>query len=66
MGRDPAPRRRDRDHPVVLWDEKAGAALEIMPGDVLEIIGRTRGKTREIYALALRKASLRNRLALQQ
>ena len=43
---------------VVLWDEKAGAALEIMPGDVLEIIGRHPGKsTREIYALALRKAS---------
>jgi len=43
---------------VVLWDEKAGAALEIMPGDVLEIIGRHPGKsTKEIYALALRKAS---------
>jgi replication factor A1 len=43
---------------LVLWDEKAGAALEIMPGDVLEIIGRHPGKsTREIYALALRKAS---------
>jgi replication factor A1 len=43
---------------VVLWDEKAGAALEIIPGDVLEIIGRHPGKsTREIYALALRKAS---------
>lgn len=43
---------------VVLWDEKAGAALEILEGDVLEIIGRHPGKsTREIYALALRKAS---------
>lgn len=43
---------------VVLWDEKAGAALEIVPGDVLEIIGRHPGKsTKEIYALALRKAS---------
>ena len=43
---------------VVLWDEKAGAALEIAPGDVLEIIGRHPGKnTREIYALALRKAT---------
>jgi replication factor A1 len=43
---------------LVLWDEKAGAALEIVPGDVLEIIGRHPGKsTREIYALALRKAS---------
>jgi replication factor A1 len=43
---------------VVLWDEKAGAALEIAPGEVLEIIGRHPGKnTREIYALALRKAS---------
>ena len=43
---------------LVLWDEKAGAALEIVQGDVLEIIGRHPGKsTREIYALALRKAS---------
>ena len=30
---------------VVLWDEKAGAALEIVPGDVLEIIGRHPGKS---------------------
>lgn len=43
---------------VVLWDEKAGAALEIAVGDVLEVIGRHPGKnTREIYALALRKAT---------
>ena len=43
---------------VVLWDEKAGAALELTPGEVLEIIGRHPGKnTREIYALALRKAT---------
>ncbi len=43
---------------VVLWDEKAGAALEIQPGEVLEIIGRHPGKsTKEIYALALRQAS---------
>lgn len=43
---------------VVLWDEKAGAAIEIAIGDVLEIIGRHPGKsTKEIYALALRKAS---------
>jgi len=43
---------------VVLWDEKAGAVLDIVPGDVLEIIGRHPGKsTAEIYALALRKAS---------
>ncbi len=43
---------------VVLWDEKAGAALEIAAGDVLEVIGRHPGKsTREIYALALRKAT---------
>lgn len=43
---------------VVLWDEKAGAVLDIAAGDVLEIIGRHPGKsTREIYALALRKAS---------
>ena len=43
---------------VVLWDEKAGAAVDIAVGDVLEIIGRHPGKsTTEIYALALRKAS---------
>ncbi len=43
---------------VVLWDEKAGAALDISTGEVLEIIGRHPGKsTKEIYALALRKAS---------
>jgi replication factor A1 len=43
---------------VVLWDERAGAVLEIAIGDVLEVIGRHPGKnTREIYALALRKAS---------
>ncbi|MGA2698866.1 MAG: nucleic acid-binding protein [Methanoregula sp.] len=43
---------------VVLWDERAGAVLEIALGDVLEVIGRHPGKnTREIYALALRKAS---------
>lgn len=43
---------------VVLWDEKAGAAAEIAHGDVLEIIGRHSGKSaKEIYALALRKAT---------
>jgi replication factor A1 len=43
---------------VVLWDEKAGAALDVTAGEVLEIIGRHPGKsTKEIYALALRKAS---------
>jgi len=43
---------------IVLWDEKAGAVLEIQTGDVLEIIGRHPGKSaREIYALALRKAT---------
>jgi replication factor A1 len=42
---------------VVLWDEKAGAALDLAAGDVLEIIGRHPGKSaHEIYALALRKA----------
>lgn len=42
---------------VVLWDEKAGAALDSAAGDVLEVIGRHPGKnTHEIYALALRKA----------
>jgi replication factor A1 len=42
---------------LVLWDEKAGAALDTAVGDVLEVIGRHPGKsTSEIYALALRKA----------
>ena len=42
---------------VVLWDEKAGAALDSAVGDVLEVIGRHPEKsTHEIYALALRKA----------
>jgi replication factor A1 len=42
---------------LVLWDEKAGAALDTAIGDVLEVIGRHPGKsTHEIYALALRKA----------
>ena len=41
---------------VVLWDEKAGAAVDIAVGDVLEIIGRHPEKSTEIYALALRKA----------
>lgn len=44
---------------VVLWDEKAGAALDVVEGEVLEVIGRHPGKnTREIYALALRKVSI--------
>ena len=44
---------------VVLWDEKAGAALDVAAGEVLEVIGRHPGKnTREIYALALRKVSI--------
>ena len=43
---------------VVLWDEKAGAAPDVATGEVLEIIGRHPGKsTKEIYALALRKAT---------
>ena len=43
---------------VVLWDEKAGAAVDVAIGDVLEIIGRHPGKsTKEIYALAIRQAS---------
>jgi len=43
---------------VVLWDEKAGGAVDVVIGDVLEIIGRHPGKsTKEIYALALRQAS---------
>ncbi|AGB01813.1 single-stranded DNA-binding protein [Methanoregula formicica] len=44
---------------VVLWDEKAGAALDVTAGEALEVIGRHPGKnTREIYALALRKVSI--------
>lgn len=43
---------------VVLWDERAGAVDEIAPGEVLEVIGRPPAKgRREIYALALRKAT---------
>jgi len=43
---------------IVLWDERAGAVLELAAGDVLEVIGRHPGKNlREIYALALRKAA---------
>ncbi len=43
---------------VVLWDEKAASVEDIAVGDVLEIIGRPPQKgTKEIYALALRKAS---------
>jgi len=43
---------------VVLWDERAEAADEVAPGDVLEVIGRHPVKGREeIYALALRKAT---------
>ena len=43
---------------IVLWDEKAGAVLEIATGDVLEVIGRhPANSNREIYALALRKAT---------
>jgi replication factor A1 len=43
---------------IVLWDKKAGAALEIEKGEVIEVIGRHPGRGgKEIYALALRKAS---------
>ena len=43
---------------VVLWDERAAAASEIAPGDVLEVIGRHPAQSsKEIYALALRKAT---------
>ncbi|MDD1685016.1 MAG: nucleic acid-binding protein [Methanoregula sp.] len=41
---------------VVLWDEKAGAVLDTVVGDVLEVIGRHPKSGHEIYALALRKA----------
>jgi replication factor A1 len=50
---------------VVLWDEKAGAALDTMVGEVLEVIGRHPGKSpHEIYALALRKAGCEIRCAV--
>ena len=50
---------------VVLWDEKAGAVVDISVGDVLEIIGRHPEKsTTEIYALALRKAGCEITFAL--
>jgi len=43
---------------LVLWDQKAGAVLDVAEGEMLEVIGRHPGKsTKEIYALALRKAS---------
>jgi replication factor A1 len=43
---------------VVLWDEKAASVNDIAVGDVLEIIGRSPQKSiKEIYALALRKAT---------
>ena len=42
---------------AVLWDEKAMAAKEIDPGDVLEVIGRRTGRSAgDINVLALRKA----------
>ncbi len=51
---------------VVLWDEKAGAAVDVNTGDVLEIIGRHPGKsTKEIYSLALRLASCEITCSLQ-
>jgi len=43
---------------IVLWDERAGAVCEIAIGDVLEVIGRhPANSTREIYVLAIRKAT---------
>jgi replication factor A1 len=51
---------------VVLWDEKAGAAVDIAVGDVLEIIGRHPEKSPEIYALALRKAGCEISCALPE
>lgn len=43
---------------TVLWDEKAMAAQEIDPGDVLEVIGRRTGRSAgDITVLALRKAT---------
>ncbi len=42
---------------AVLWDEKAAAAAEIEPGDVLEIIGKHAARQhRDIVVLALRKS----------
>ncbi len=44
---------------AVLWDEKAMAATEIEPGEVLEVIGRHPPRSREdIVVLALRKAQV--------
>ena len=51
---------------VVLWDEKAGAAVDIAIGDVLEVIGRHPEKSTEIYALALRKAGCEISCALPE
>jgi len=51
---------------VVLWDEKAGAAVDIAVGDVLEIIGRHPEKSPEIYALALRRAGCEISCALPE
>lgn len=43
---------------VVLWDARAGIVREVTVGEVLEVIGRHPAKeAREIYALALRKAT---------
>ncbi len=42
---------------TVLWDEKAAAAAEIEPGDVLEIIGKHAARQyHDIVVLALRKS----------
>ena len=42
---------------AVLWDEKAGAAIEIESGEVLEVIGKHAGKLQnDITVLALRKS----------
>lgn len=42
---------------VSLWGEKAEGIREIQPGDVLEIVGRSKKGGSEITALAMREAS---------
>jgi replication factor A1 len=43
---------------VLLWDDYARSATEIVYGDVLEIVGRPKRQKRlEVHALALRKAA---------
>jgi replication factor A1 len=43
---------------VTLWDEKAEAAGEIEPGEVLEVIGKLAPRGGSVTALALRKSTV--------